>query len=47
MGAGRGVCESWSPQREWQTVREGLYYGGWVTPELTGPFKGAPGSEGW
>lgn len=25
----------------------GLYYGGWVTPELTGPFKGAPGSEAW
>ena len=25
----------------------GGFYGGWVTPELTGPFKGAPGSEGW
>jgi uncharacterized protein (DUF427 family) len=25
----------------------GLYYGGWVTPELTGPFKGVPGSEAW
>ena len=25
----------------------GFYYGGWVTPELVGPFKGVPGSEGW
>src|SRR5712691_6635961 len=25
----------------------GLYYGGWITPELVGPFKGAPGSEAW
>jgi len=29
------------------TPQPGLYYGGWVTPELTGPFKGAPGSESW
>ncbi|MEO7338756.1 MAG: DUF427 domain-containing protein [Caldimonas sp.] len=25
----------------------GGFYGGWITPELTGPFKGDPGSEGW
>jgi uncharacterized protein (DUF427 family) len=25
----------------------GGFYGGWVTPDLTGPFKGDPGSEGW
>jgi uncharacterized protein (DUF427 family) len=25
----------------------GEYYGGWITPELVGPFKGEPGSEGW
>lgn len=25
----------------------GEYYGGWVTPDLVGPFKGEPGSEGW
>ena len=25
----------------------GRFYGGWVTPELTGPFKGERGSEGW
>ncbi|UCE85590.1 MAG: DUF427 domain-containing protein [Deltaproteobacteria bacterium] len=25
----------------------GRFYGGWVTPEIVGPFKGEPGSEGW
>jgi uncharacterized protein (DUF427 family) len=25
----------------------GGFYGGWVTPEVVGPFKGEPGSEGW
>jgi uncharacterized protein (DUF427 family) len=25
----------------------GGFYGGWITPELAGPFKGEAGSEGW
>jgi uncharacterized protein (DUF427 family) len=25
----------------------GRFYGGWITPELVGPFKGAPGTEHW
>ena len=25
----------------------GDIYGGWITSELTGPFKGAPGTEWW
>ena len=25
----------------------GSYYGGWVTPDVVGPFKGEPGSEAW
>ena len=25
----------------------GRFYGGWVTAELAGPFKGAPGTLGW
>jgi hypothetical protein len=29
------------------TPQPGLFYGGWITPELSGPFKGEPGSEGW
>jgi uncharacterized protein (DUF427 family) len=29
------------------TPQPGFYYGGWVTPDLVGPFKGSPGSESW
>lgn len=25
----------------------GGFYGGWVTPEVVGPFKGEPGTGGW
>ena len=25
----------------------GVFYGGWVTDEIVGPFKGAPGTEQW
>jgi uncharacterized protein (DUF427 family) len=25
----------------------GGFYGGWVTSDVAGPFKGEPGSEGW
>lgn len=25
----------------------GEFYGGWVTAEIVGPFKGEPGTEGW
>ena len=25
----------------------GGFYGGWITPELVGPFKGGPGTLGW
>ncbi|MCR2783914.1 MULTISPECIES: DUF427 domain-containing protein [unclassified Microbacterium] len=25
----------------------GRFYGGWITPDVVGPFKGAPGSTGW
>ena len=25
----------------------GGFYGGWITPEIKGPFKGGPGSRGW
>ena len=29
------------------TAQPGGFYGGWITPELVGPFKGEPGSEAW
>jgi hypothetical protein len=25
----------------------GGFYGGWITKEVVGPFKGGPGSWGW
>jgi uncharacterized protein (DUF427 family) len=28
-------------------AQPGGFYGGWITPELVGPFKGERGSEGW
>lgn len=27
--------------------QEGTYYGGWITSNVVGPFKGAPGTEHW
>ena len=29
------------------TPQPGDFYGGWVTSELVGPFKGSPGTENW
>ena len=28
-------------------AQEGDFYGGWITSEIVGPFKGAPGTRGW
>jgi uncharacterized protein (DUF427 family) len=28
-------------------AQEGDFYGGWITPNIVGPFKGAPGTWGW
>jgi uncharacterized protein (DUF427 family) len=27
--------------------QEGDFYGGWITDEIVGPFKGGPGTWGW
>ena len=29
------------------TPQPGGFYGGWITPDIVGPFKGIPGSMGW
>ncbi len=29
------------------TPQPGAFYGGWITSEIVGPFKGEPGSHGW
>ena len=28
-------------------AQAGEFYGGWITPEVIGPFKGDPGTGGW
>ena len=28
-------------------AQEGDFYGGWITSDIVGPFKGAPGTSGW
>ena len=28
-------------------AQEGDFYGGWITPNIVGPFKGGPGTWGW
>ncbi len=28
-------------------ANEGMFYGGWITANVTGPFKGGPGTLGW
>lgn len=29
------------------TPQAGDFYGGWITSEIVGPFKGGPGSQNW
>ena len=29
------------------TAQPGDFYGGWITSDIVGPFKGAPGTWGW
>jgi uncharacterized protein (DUF427 family) len=32
---------------ETATPQPGGFYGGWITNDVTGPFKGGPGTAGW
>lgn len=29
------------------SLQPGSFYGGWITGNIEGPFKGSPGSGGW
>jgi hypothetical protein len=29
------------------TPQPGNFYGGWITPDVAGPFKGEPGTRSW
>ncbi|HZW00383.1 MAG TPA: DUF427 domain-containing protein [Candidatus Deferrimicrobium sp.] len=43
--AGR-VDEAWVDE-ERVAPQEGDFYGGWITSDVHGPFKGGPGTRGW
>jgi uncharacterized protein (DUF427 family) len=40
------VDECWVDD-ERAKAQPGGFYGGWITSDLEGPFKGAPGTAGW
>ena len=40
------VDAAWLDQEQ-VLAQDGDFYGGWVTADLAGPFKGAPGTAGW
>jgi uncharacterized protein (DUF427 family) len=40
------VDEAWI-DGERVVPQAGNFYGGWITSEVTGPFKGGPGTRGW
>lgn len=42
-----GRVERATVDGEMVNPQPGSFYGGWITSEIVGPFKGEPGSEGW
>jgi uncharacterized protein (DUF427 family) len=42
-----GLMDQCSVNGETVTKQEGDFYGGWITRNIVGPFKGAPGTLGW
>jgi uncharacterized protein (DUF427 family) len=42
-----GLMDACFVDKEQARAQPGGFYGGWVTSQLVGPFKGEPGSEGW
>lgn len=42
-----GRAEGCFVDGEQVAAQTGDFYGGWITSWLTGPFKGAPGTEAW
>jgi uncharacterized protein (DUF427 family) len=42
-----GPMDACTVDGERVTPQPGSFYGGWITANLAGPFKGSPGSMGW
>ena len=42
-----GVMDECTVDGELVEAQEGDFYGGWITSEIVGPFKGRPGTLAW
>ena len=42
-----GLMDRCTVAGETVTAQPGDFYGGWITSEIVGPFKGSPGTMGW
>lgn len=42
-----GLMDACYVDSELVTPQPGGFYGGWVTGDIVGPFKGEPGTHGW
>jgi len=42
-----GLVDACYVDREMVKAQEGDFYGGWITSEIEGPFKGGPGTASW
>jgi uncharacterized protein (DUF427 family) len=42
-----GMMEACYVDGEKVQAQEGSFYGGWITSDVVGPFKGGPGTLGW
>lgn len=42
-----GLMDECTVNGETVAKQEGDFYGGWITRNIVGPFKGAPGTLGW
>lgn len=42
-----GLMDACEIDGERVTPQEGGFYGGWITANIVGPFKGSPGTGGW
>jgi uncharacterized protein (DUF427 family) len=42
-----GLMDECTLDGEVVEAQKGGFYGGWITSDLVGPFKGGPGTRGW
>ena len=42
-----GMADRCTVDGETVAPQPGRFYGGWITSDIVGPFKGGPGTAGW